>query len=543
LAKRCEEGPLWDEWSNYFKTLNNDIRETCKNILTHEPKVFLIRKNRHIVKTKGLFYRRYVALDEKDIEPVNDFSKDRLKEKLFTADIFGEGFLSPGYKLDDLMEIVLLKNYFSTIDDANIYQYVGLVRSLTDDPNFEHYCDPKAAKTFSDLIKNHIKTNQLKIKDYRAAIKYFEKESLLTGYEDGISIMIPISVGAYYTMSVFLSFKENFIGIKKSCKFMRAKFTDKKIRSKLIQLYNYLNQIPMLMLTKLYSLFPKYEPTIGVEELLKKGLSLILCVPEGVIDISKIISPPVEIQENNVIEIILQGRKIIIPYHGDAKFKTITTAQVREIADKVYELHQNIEKLGKEKGASVIGASVAHNLRNILPGFTNVIESFRNEYPRLFIQGHAVENRINWLNILNPKVNLTERVTSDLIKILLSSFNSAWLLILLRGEIVKGVDLVDKFKKNSTILYPVLRMKTLSDNSYHFVALSFVTETRKVSFLEHSKWGDCNVPNFNEVYYRQFNSLYKYWFKNSALIITDMEENTVTLEKQNLSIPKEAIAV
>jgi hypothetical protein len=197
------------------------------------------------------------------------------------------------------------------------------------------------------------------------------------------------------------------------------------------------------------------------------------------------------------------------------------------------------ENLGKGKGASDIAASVAHNLRNILPGFTSVIESISTEYPRLFIQGHAVENRINWLNILNPKVNLMQKKQVNLINILLSSFNSAWLLILLRGEIVNHVDMINKFKKENHILYPVLSLKTNSNN-YNFVTESFVTKKRKVSFLEIDKWGDCNVPKFNEHYYKKFNQLYRYSI-DSKLQITLISNKPLTLI-QNMNIPKEAVS-
>jgi len=444
------------------------------------------------------------------------------------------------------MLFVSIAEYFNkNISATNEGTYIKFISDVVGSPDFKHACNENEAQNFSTFIDRKLTEYNLSKEDYKSAIKYFERECLLKEYEKGLSIMFPIAVGAYYIMAIFLSFKnDDFVSKFKISKDNDGKCTfwsikcDNDIKQKLFQLHLYLNQLPVMMLTKLYSLFPKHEPTITAEELLRKGLSLILCVPEKSIEILE--EETVSKESLNIIEIELPVRKIIIPYHGEDKLKTITTAQVRDIANKVYELHQNIKRLGEEKGAETIAASVAHNLRNILPGFTNTIKNIANKYPRLYIQGHAVENRINWLNILNPEVELTQILDTDLIKILINSFNSAWQLILLRGEIVKNVDLVSKFKEGNLILYPILHIIT-SSTSYYIVTLSFVTETRGVLFLDEQKWGgNCLVPSFNESYYTQYKKILR--VEGSTFKVTNKNNNEVTLVQQNIKIPKDAIA-
>jgi len=360
MAEGCKKEKLWEEWFEYLKALKKDIRELSCSIFRHNPKVFLIRKNRHILNTQGLYFWRYIALEKEDIETISgiSLSKEQL-QKLFTTDIFGKGFIAPSYKLTDLMQIILLKDYFRPINKSKADSYISTINKLLSDSRFKHYCNEKDAQNLASLIQEDQS-------NYKTAIKYLEQESLLKGYENGFSIMFPISVGAYYIMSVFLSFQNNFMGVKKSCNFWEAQF-DEKYKPFLVELYTYLNQLPMLMLTKLYSLFFTHEPTIEIERLIKRGLSVTLCIPEQSIVKKR--------KGNNWIKIALpygfNTRNLLVPYpisfDSKKKYESITIALVNEITAKLSELYQNIiseqRKLRmKDAVVAVMGRNISHNI-------------------------------------------------------------------------------------------------------------------------------------------------------------------------------------
>ncbi|MEW6419329.1 MAG: hypothetical protein AB1480_14655 [Nitrospirota bacterium] len=362
MAEGCEKGKLWDEWLDYLIGLKENIQKASHGILKHTPKVFLVRKNRHILETKGLLYWRYIALEEKDIEDIKIrggavLEKEQL-QKLFATDIFGKGFITPAYKLTDLMQIILLKDYFQIIDETKIDSYVKEINKLIANRNFKHYCKENDAKKLAEIIG--------KIPNYKAAIRFLERESLLKGYENGISIMFPISVGAFYILSVFLSFKNNFIKLGKSGNFWKAQFA-KKYKPFLVELYSYFNQIPMLMLTKLYSLFFSHEPTIEIERLIKKGLSVMMCIPE-----KSIAKKP---RDEDWMEIerpfTSNRRKLFVPYpvSFDRKkiYRSITIVLADEISKKLSELYQNIisaqKKLRmKDAVVAIMGRNMSHNI-------------------------------------------------------------------------------------------------------------------------------------------------------------------------------------
>ncbi len=556
MTEGCEKGKLWEEWFEYFKKVKKDIQENAENILQLEerPKVFILRKNRHIINTENIYFWRYIAIDKSDdFFLTDDFKSNNIDidklYKLFITDIFDKSFVAPKYEITDLMLFASIPKYFENISATKEGTYIKFISDVVVSPDFKHVCNENKAKKFKTFISNKLNKYNLSEEDYKSAIKYFEREALLKEYKEGMSIMFPIAVGAYYIMAIFLSFK-NVSSVSKfvisedeKCTFWSVGCHE-DTKQKLLQLHLYLNQLPMMMLTKLYSLFPKHLPTITAEELLRTGLSLTLCVPEESIEISGKETSSKESENPNIIEIELPAKKIIIPYHGDNKFKTITTAQVRDIANKVYELHQNIEKLGEEKGAAGIAAAVAHNLRNTLRGFSDSLNSIASEYPGIYIQGRAVENRINWLDLVSRDVDLTKTVTKNLIEILVRAFDAAWGLILLGGEIVNKVDLVNKFKQDDIIVYPVLKIVTNS-SQYNLVTISFSNCKRKApaSLIHSGKWGtNYLIPAFDEILYVPYQPLIKCRFESSKFSSTNNEGNEIIINEQfYIYIPEAAV--
>jgi len=394
VAKRYKESPLWDEWFKYLKSIKEEIRNVAISLLKEEPKVFIVRKNRHVIGEKDLYYWRYIALDDSDIAEYDNFNKDDLKY-FFNTDIFDHSFISPSYKITDLMLFIPLDKYFQPIlslRDCKKTKYNNFIRDLLKDRRiFQHYCSPEKAKEFASYLNR--KAKGLK---YRNAILHLEKEVLLKGFEDGFSIMFPISVGAYYTMAIFLTFKNsnlkkqlNFSSNKKDT-FWTINAKNKVVMQKFTQLSFFIQQIPMMMLTKLYSLFFKYLPTIELNDLIKKGLSVMLCVPEKEISVETN-SSDISKQSQAIIRIKLPNdpdkREVSIPFNGDENVREITQAQVNEIVSKVYELSESIISEGKvlrlrDAISAIMSRNMSHNLGSHVLFYAEGIDKTLNLYLR-----------------------------------------------------------------------------------------------------------------------------------------------------------------
>lgn len=199
---------------------------------------------------------------------------------------------------------------------------------------------------------------------------------------------------------------------------------------------------------------------------------------------------------------------------------------------------------GEEKGAVNIASGVAHNLRNTLRGFKNSLYNIAHKYPRTFLQGRAVEDKIGWLDLVSRETISANTIRRDLVEILLRSFDTAWGLILLQGEKINKkfikVDLVEKYKVNNIIYYPILKL-IYKSNSVNLITISFTTLDRE-GRLMNSTWSKTTlykIPTFQEEVYNKYMPLLKYKFEGDNLDFNEV--GNIILEKYFLTIPEDAV--
>lgn len=127
------------------------------------------------------------------------------------------------------------------------------------------------------------------------------------------------------------------------------------------------------------------------------------------------------------------------------------------------DLSRKSEKLGEEKGKLSIAASVAHNLKNVCLGLTEVVRAYLEEGDySLYVVGRYIESRITWLHWMNKGFNHIKYTKGlQLFEILKSGFVSGWEIFLKRAD----TNYICKFINENEIIAPQLLVINITQDN------------------------------------------------------------------------------
>ena len=348
-----------EDWYNYFLSIKKEIKKFISDLFEIDEndsfRVFINRKNRHIAPDKINDYPfwRYVALEDGEISELNNLKKEEIK-KFFSVDLFGRGFISPEYKPTELMLFIRLEDYFEDISDSDATNYIEAINSLLSDESFKHYRNYEEAERLKhaiDKVSNSDKNYFIRL------VKYMEREALLKNYKDGCSIMIDVSIGVYYTMALFVVFNKKTaqqLGINKFFRISKGKkyFTlrdvlkrqvSEDLINKLLQLHYYVHsQILFKMFTRLFSLLTQYNLRDDFNDIVKRSLSIIFCIPEDSIK-----EDDIKNQSDNAITIKIGEKEYQIPIYF--YWEVNDKEQYKKIKEQYKKITENyLESFKKE---------------------------------------------------------------------------------------------------------------------------------------------------------------------------------------------------
>lgn len=415
LQKRSElSDDIAQKWWDYLVDLRDIIREGAESVFSEDNvklKIFLNVRNRHLSyqppgnkdgKIPQLQWR-YAGLGDKDIE--NSFEKEKeIVIKFFSVELFGGGFLSPSFFVEDYIKLIPLKDYFSitdsidTTNEERLYKFIQEFNSSKEDKfNSKHPRSDKEEnylrqilacklnKFFPDIGRNEEER-------WEKILRLVERKTLFNEneIEKGISIMLAVTFGTYYPMDIFVTLipKNNNSNnlaekLKGAVEDYYNKNSGKKgeavsfwklelgepYKAKIILLERALSQVVMHLFTKIYALYFQHLIAEGKENVIKQGLSVMLSVPAENIIVSSTASPEDEDQQLTVP--YDNTKYIYLPYpsklDAGGSYKKITQFKVKELLTKLDEYYTNIlneQKKLKMKDAvvAIMGRNMSHNI-------------------------------------------------------------------------------------------------------------------------------------------------------------------------------------
>ena len=322
------------KWQEYFISLKHSIKEGAESVFgnDNEIRIFINIRNRHLrykkldpeIKEIPQLQWRYLGLDEDDVVSDDSGMKDNVI-KFLCVELFGGGFLSGEFHVEDYIKVITLKDYFSSTDDINSIESGDLgkfIESLISDTNFKHPKNDEEENSLRKILNNKLKESFPKIlgtdkERWEKILKLIERKSLFTEdqIQKGISIMLAVTFGAYYPMDIFVTFiprndDKDSLGSKLKCAIKlsnRSKRSeavsfwklplDEYSKTKVLLLERAFSQVVMHLFTKIYALYFQHLITRGKKEIIRQGLSVMLSAPaDGPCGIKV-----VEINENDLV--------------------------------------------------------------------------------------------------------------------------------------------------------------------------------------------------------------------------------------------------
>jgi len=426
MNQSSTEEKMREDWLECIKKFKKDVKRYAQGIFESvNVKVFICRRNRHLSymfskhtpsRIVPPLYWRYEHLGDEDII-ADDNNEKKEVIKFFSHELFGEGFLASEFKPEDYINVIKVEDYFRNIHDYND-QLKEVIRWFNQNIPLRFKQDEEEIKARKE-IENYI-TGVEFLQDvpeenwqkWKNLIRSIEKKYVFRPehIKNGITFMYAICIGAYYTTDVFVTIENiNIVNEIKNAIDEAKKNKEKKqnavsiirlqgskeILIKILLLGAEIQKRSILLLEDLYKIFFKYFITkSSKEEIIKRGLSLILCVPEDMIEIKKITNGKKNDRQRGTIKIKHKDLQVRLPYpvsvDNDFKYKEFTKVSVKECLVELDEYYENIFKKQKKNLIRIAIISIlidsfahsiaAHALSVIIEWLRRRVELLKREY-------------------------------------------------------------------------------------------------------------------------------------------------------------------